>query len=519
MRILNVFEVAEMELWPLWEYEDIDDHGRQDARDDLNAVEYSAYLQAIENSRFRAILNEKIPPVSPERDLPPSRRFNLISEEIRRERGHPGVRWPGWAETISQLAAVAHERREVSDGLSRVLSSRQSGLRTWHPCVLRMLRAGPRLTRPRSTLRASSVPCSTSTAILAIPTCSYQPVREGTRRTCHGNYRSEMTPQKIADLFIPDMAAWYENAREPNGSIRTNVMAVGLVMIEHMDKAFPLDEKRYVTKKGGQVSLLGGPRVKRILASHGETRSFTSEAGRSSRGSIDHARQLAHSLNNSPGVGAYLSVSGDDREEVRHTLQGWVVDRMKVDYFDQQRIQAEVDHTKPLKFAVKALLKAASVRGGTTSGAVAQHLVGAKLTLRFPDETVHNESYTTADQQTHRQADFQVGDTAFHVTMRPSNSLISNRCRANLTAKFRPVVLVPEEFADVARGMVALESLDGHVAVVSIEDFVGINIEEIGTFSEKGIRTALKNLLTRYNERVKAVEPDPGLLIEIPGNL
>jgi hypothetical protein len=67
--------------------------------------------------------------------------------------------------------------------------------------------------------------------------------------------------------------------------------------------------------------------------------------------------------------------------------------------------------------------------------------------------------------------------------------------------------------------MVALENLDGQVAVVSIEDFVGTNIEEIGTYSEKGIRTELKNLLTRYNERVKLVEPDPGLLIEIPGNL
>jgi len=324
-----------------------------------------------------------------------------------------------------------------------------------------------------------------------------------------------MTPQEIADLFIPDMAAWYENAREPNGSINRNAMAVGLIMIEHMGKAFPLDEKRYVTKKGGQVSLLGGPRVKRIIASHGETRPFSSEAGRSSRGSIDHARQLADTLNNSPGASAYLSVSGDDQEEVRDALQGWVVQQMKADYFDQQRIKAEVDHTRPVKF----LLKAASVRGGTTSGAVAQHLVGAKLTLRFPGETVHNESYTTADQQTHRQGDFQIGDTAFHVTMRPSNSLISDRCRANLTAKFRPVVLVPEEFADVARGMVALENLDGQVAVVSIEDFVGTNIEEIGTFSEKGIRTELKNLLTRYNERVKAVEPDPGLLIEIPGNL
>lgn len=121
MRILDVFEVAEMELWPLWEYQDYDGSGSEALKADLNSVEYAAYIQAIENSRFKAILNEKIPPVSPVRELPPSRRFNLISDETRRERGHPDVRIARRAETISRLAAVAHERGEVSDGLRRVL--------------------------------------------------------------------------------------------------------------------------------------------------------------------------------------------------------------------------------------------------------------------------------------------------------------------------------------------------------------------------------------------------------------
>jgi hypothetical protein len=123
MRILDVFEVAEMELWPLWEYENVARSSPRgaEAQRDLDAVEYSAYLKAIDNSRFRAILNEKIPPISPVKELPPSRRFNLISEETRRERGHPDVRIARRAETISRLAAVAHERGEVSEGLRRVL--------------------------------------------------------------------------------------------------------------------------------------------------------------------------------------------------------------------------------------------------------------------------------------------------------------------------------------------------------------------------------------------------------------
>ena len=72
-------------------------------------------------SRFKAILNEKIPPRSPRIELPPSAKQPLINKQTREERGHPDVRIARRAETISRLAAVAHERGEVSEGLRRVL--------------------------------------------------------------------------------------------------------------------------------------------------------------------------------------------------------------------------------------------------------------------------------------------------------------------------------------------------------------------------------------------------------------
>ncbi len=124
MRILDVFEVAELEMWPIWGYEPITQKkhpGWALAETHLNAVEYAAYLRAIAESRFKAILNEKIPPVSDPVPLPPSKRFQLVSARTRAERGHADVRIARRAETISRLAAVAHERGEVSDGLRRVL--------------------------------------------------------------------------------------------------------------------------------------------------------------------------------------------------------------------------------------------------------------------------------------------------------------------------------------------------------------------------------------------------------------
>jgi hypothetical protein len=120
MRILDVFEVADAEMWPLWDMEGVSAKSK-DAKRALDAYEYTAYLNAIEASRFKAILNEKIPPVSETVEMPPSLRWSLIDEEVREERKHPDIRIARRAETISRLAAVARERGEVSEGLRRVL--------------------------------------------------------------------------------------------------------------------------------------------------------------------------------------------------------------------------------------------------------------------------------------------------------------------------------------------------------------------------------------------------------------
>ncbi|MCM3503071.1 GIY-YIG nuclease family protein [Microbacterium sp. P26] len=126
MRILDLFEVAAVEIWPIWEFEAIDLRQKRtpevlEAKRRLDATEYTAYLDAIDNSRFKAILNEKIPPRSPRVTLPPSLRRDLVTEAIRADRSHPDIRIARRAETISRLAAVARERGEVSEGLRRVL--------------------------------------------------------------------------------------------------------------------------------------------------------------------------------------------------------------------------------------------------------------------------------------------------------------------------------------------------------------------------------------------------------------
>ncbi len=107
-----------MELYPV-------QHLRQEPakvrRALVDAIEYSAYVRAIQKSKYKAILNEKIPPVSAIVALPAAYRFDLIPENMREDREHPDVRIARRAETLARVAAVAHERGEVSAGLRRVI--------------------------------------------------------------------------------------------------------------------------------------------------------------------------------------------------------------------------------------------------------------------------------------------------------------------------------------------------------------------------------------------------------------
>ncbi|WP_445996616.1 GIY-YIG nuclease family protein [Okibacterium fritillariae] len=117
-RILDPFEVAEMELYPA---EDARGLSKAEKTAAIDALEYSVYVRAIEGSKYHAILNEKIPPVSPRVALPRAYRFSLVGDDAREEREHPDVRIARRAETLARVAAVAHERGEVSSGLRRVI--------------------------------------------------------------------------------------------------------------------------------------------------------------------------------------------------------------------------------------------------------------------------------------------------------------------------------------------------------------------------------------------------------------
>lgn len=118
-RILDPFEVASMALWPMTFP---DSATKVERQLEVDAAEYAVYRQAIFKSEFGAILNEKLPPrTNHSVSLGEPFRFELVDPDLRDEREHPDVRIARRAETLARLAAVAHERGEVSDGLRRVI--------------------------------------------------------------------------------------------------------------------------------------------------------------------------------------------------------------------------------------------------------------------------------------------------------------------------------------------------------------------------------------------------------------
>lgn len=119
MRVLDPFEVAEIEMWPFW---DLYREPRRVVDDTLNRAEYTVYQNALRASTFNRILNEKEIAEKPAIELPPSVRGFILEGVARENRSHPDVRLARRARTIAELARIISERK-VNIGLRNTLLS------------------------------------------------------------------------------------------------------------------------------------------------------------------------------------------------------------------------------------------------------------------------------------------------------------------------------------------------------------------------------------------------------------
>jgi hypothetical protein len=286
-------------------------------------------------------------------------------------------------------------------------------------------------------------------------------------------------------------------------------LCVALVVTQQAKiTGLPLNPDTLYTEGGGQVLGLGRGPVQAVLARHNITKVLAKEGGRTSRGSIGAMRDYVTFLN------ALNSKTSINLEEV----ELFWIEKVNV-FFTAKPLKIKLDNSQSLRSLVKDLISQAEIKQKTSQGvyyvgALMQHLVGAKLDCALGTGKFTHNSFSTSDDQTGRNGDFFIGDTAIHVTTTPSEALIA-RCKENLENSFRPVIVTSKKGVLVAEGLAENISLEKRVDIFEIEQFISLNIYENSKFAASGRRVAVNDMVTRYNEIVEEFETDPSLLIDL----
>lgn len=281
-----------------------------------------------------------------------------------------------------------------------------------------------------------------------------------------------------------------------------------LVTLNRLIENYDLDRKAHTTKSGAQVKTQTPHKVKSILADLGEKRPIPSEAGRTNRGSLSAVEDLLNVLKSTKLSNLDESVRKNIIKRMMQHLV-WIAG----EYHERARIAVEYDPTRNASQIIRDTLDLADDK----TGAVAQHLVGAKLQIRFPNIEIANYATSAADIQTGRRGDFEVNDTIFHVTVSPNDGHYE-KCAKDVHDGYRVYLLVRDDIR-IAAEKIAHTSHSDKITVQSIESFIGQNLDELSDFSSQHFKNQFRKLLELYNKRVSEVESEKSLLIEIPSNL
>lgn len=285
-------------------------------------------------------------------------------------------------------------------------------------------------------------------------------------------------------------------------------LCVALVVTQHARKGLPIDPDSLITDGGGQVLGLGKGAVQNILNRHGITRVLAAEGGRTSRGSLNRMREYMGFLN---GLAKDEAVDLD-------AIEDFWIEQVHA-FFAGKPFKIRLDASRSLRTIIRGILQQAEDRqknspGMYYAGAVLQHLVGAKLDCALGEGQFEHNSFSTSDQQSGRAGDFFIGDVAIHVTTSPSEAVIE-RCRDNLDDGFRPILVTLQKGLQVAEGLAENKGLGDRIDIFEIEQFVALNIYELASFGADGRKTAVTDIVKRYNEIIEEVETDRSLCIEL----
>lgn len=289
-----------------------------------------------------------------------------------------------------------------------------------------------------------------------------------------------------------------------------NVGALGTVLVitrKAKKLGMPLDPDALITEGGGQVSGLSGNAINKILLEHGVSNSVGTESGRTSRGTPSLARAYAEFINelNRQGLGKL------------NEIEAWWVARF-VDYFNTEPFKLNYDQSKTLGAVLRNVLDQALERqrkspGKTYTGAVLQHLVGAKLELALPEVKITHNGFAVADAVSDRSGDFVIDDVIIHCTTAPTEALLK-KCKTNLQSGKRPIILTISKMIGAAEGAAENLGIDGRVEIMDALQFLAANLYEMSLFKAAQRKITIEKLAEKYNEIIFKHESDASLRID-----
>jgi hypothetical protein len=273
-------------------------------------------------------------------------------------------------------------------------------------------------------------------------------------------------------------------------------------------KRFPIAPNSLLTRGGAQISRLSGNAISRILKSHGVANEVGTEAGRTSRGTPPFAQNYARFLNK-----LYR-----DKLLDLDVVEKWWVERF-VEHFRTEPFKLKYDHSKALAPVLQSLLDQAVIRQRRTPGkkyvgALVQHLVGAKLELTSPKNSISHFGFEVADKVSRRAGDFVINDCVVHCTTAPNERLI-RKCIENIEDRKRPIILTIGQMVGAAENLAETSGVDGKIEIFDVLQFLCAGVYEMSSFKAAQRRIFLERLIHKYNEIVAVCEHDASLRINV----
>jgi hypothetical protein len=207
-----------------------------------------------------------------------------------------------------------------------------------------------------------------------------------------------------------------------------------------------------------------------------------------------------------------MFASGEDRDE---SIAEWT-DRIR-SVLAWKPFSIELHSIQSLRAAVRKIIEQATLRevvSGGYASVVLQHLVGATLECSLGREGVRHGTFSFMSASKGRIGHFFIDSLVIHVTASPGE-LIIERCRQDLADGHRPILVTLQRGLSVAEGLAANVGLSERIDMFEIEQFVALNLYEVAKFAAEGRKTAVTDLVSRYNEIVDEFETDPSLKIEL----